>query len=80
MAVSGFPGSFPAATSIGYLSIGAVQKSVSQAGFPGIFNGATSTGYLNIGAVQKNRLSALFRKTLSGIGSGTGKRQLQGWS
>lgn len=53
MATAGFPGSFQAGTTTGYLSIGAVQKQVVSAGFPGAFPGGTTTGYLNIGAVQK---------------------------
>ena len=53
MATAGFPGTFQAGTTIGYLSIGAVQKQVTSAGFPGAFQAGTTTGYLDIGAVQK---------------------------
>lgn len=53
MATEAFPGQFQGAYTTGYLSIGAVQKQVTQAGFPGVFQGAYTTGYLNIGAVQK---------------------------
>lgn len=48
-----FPGQFQGGYTTGYLSIGAVQKQVTQAGFPGVFQGGYTTGYLNIGAVQK---------------------------
>lgn len=53
MATQGFPGQFQGGFTTGYLSIGAVQKQVTQAGFPGVFQGGFTTGYLNIGAVQK---------------------------
>lgn len=55
MATKGFPGTFPGGLTIGYLSIGAVQKNKTgtERGFPGTFPGGLTVGYLNIGAVQK---------------------------
>ena len=50
---AGFPGAFQAGFTTGNLSIGAVQKLVTQAGFPGTFQAGFTVGYLNIGAVQK---------------------------
>ena len=69
MATLGFPGTFQASTTIGYLSIGAVQKRVTSSGFPGTFQSGTTIGYLNIGAVQKNSISNFIsRLTLMGCG------------
>jgi len=59
MATAGFPGTFQASTTIGYLSIGAVQKRVTNAGFPGTFQASTTIGYLNIGAVQKIAITGI---------------------
>lgn len=53
MASQGFPGAFQTGSTTGFLSIGAVQKSVTSAGFPGVFQSGSSTGHLDIGVAQK---------------------------
>ena len=64
MATAGFPGTFPGALTIGYLSIGAVQKQVTSVGFPGTFPGGLTIGYKNMGAVQKAIAAAATNRIL----------------
>jgi len=68
MATLAFPGQFQGGYTTGYLSIGAVQKQVTQAGFPGTFQGSYTIGYLNIGAVQKEVVSGTSIKDIIGGG------------
>lgn len=71
MATLAFPGTFQAGLTIGYLSIGAVQKAgTGNLGFPGVFQGSLTTGYLNMGAVQKAVVVASAVKTLAAMGVG----------
>lgn len=70
MATQGFPGTFQGGFTIGYLSIGAVQKQVTSAGYPGTFQGGFTIGYKNIGAVQKQVSVATSTKGIMTIRTG----------
>lgn len=54
--MTGFPGTFQAGLTTGYLAIGAVQKQPASAslGFPGVFPASLTTGYVCVGAVQRD--------------------------
>ena len=64
MITKGFPGTFPGGYTIGYTTIGAMQKKTNSVGFPGTFPGGHTTGYTTIGAVQKRPFSKDNDKTL----------------